>query len=190
MEKNKFIRTYLWLSIFLVIMIMIINVIYLGEYPVSETLFPSGFNGLVEKDLFNVTLTNYNGELTIFNWPLVIHAAFLLISVLNLVLVFKGEPLKKKLISEVMVYNVLIAFMLVVSSALFIFFIPDAINGVIDNGFIMTKFPRQANELVNAYNLSFVLLTVYAVLNFTILTMTKEKKVVKKEEFNEGELFL
>ena len=167
---------------------IIINIIYLQNFPSSVLLYPNGYYGIVEKTLFNVTLTGYAEP--IFNWPIVIHAVFFVVTVFNLVYALKGEQLQAKLLTEVMVYNAVITMLLVISSAVYIFFIPDIINGIIEHKFFMTVIPRQSNDIINVYNLSFLLLFIYIIINVVALSRTKVKKVVKKEVFNEGELFL
>ena len=190
MEKNKFVRVYMWVSLLFVLGMLIVNSVYLSSFPVDSLLYPYGFNGIVEKTFFTITLINYSGTMEIFNWPLIIHFTFFVLSGFNVYLVLRGEQLKKKLLTEVMVYNVVIALLLVLSSLLFHYLVPDIINGVIENGFFMTKIPRQIDDVVNVYNLSNLLLTVYFVLNLFALIKTGEKKVVQDQDFNEGELFL
>lgn len=190
MEKNKFARTYLWVSLVFVVCMAIITFIYLNRFPSNLEMYPYGYNGVVEKTLFNVTLTNLSETIVIFNWPLIIHFGFFVLTILNVVNILRGEQLEKKIISEVMVYNAVLAFVLVLSSGLFIFFIPEIINGVIDHGYFLTKMPRQMNDIINVYNLSYVVYTIYFLLNAYALYVTAEKKVTNDEEFNEGELFL
>lgn len=190
MEKNRFMRLYLRISIVLAIFILIVNLIFIWGFPIDSTQFPYGFNGTVEKTLFEVTFINMSGNVEVFNWPLIIHFGFFIVTVLTAALALTGEQLKKKKISEFMVYNVIISLLLVISSLVFMFLIPDTINGVIKNGIIFTKMPIRTDDIATVFNLSFVLIIIYIGMNIYVLSSTAETKVLVDEDFNEGELLL
>lgn len=189
MKKDKIIRIYLWLSIIAMLAFMIVVVVFLQSLPVGET-YQNGFFGGVEKTVITVVFEG-SGYVEATNYPLVVAVGLFLITLITAFYCNMNGGLQKKMISEAMVYNVVITLLIVASTLLFVYMIPESVNGVVDNGFFFTKFPRLTDDVVVAYNLSYLLSVIYIVLNGLTLIITKEKqRPSKEEEYNEGDLFL
>lgn len=190
MGKNSIVRLYLWISIVFVLVIAVVNILFINDLPVQIELFPNGFFGTIEKTLFNIAFISESAVIEIFNLPMILHLVFLVLSIGVLAFALIGKALEQKVFVEVLLYNVIISLALVIGNAVFVYLIPDVVNGTLVNGLFITTMPKQAADVVNVYNLSFILLAFYFVLNGAMLIKTREQRVIKKEEFNEGELFL
>lgn len=178
MNKNAFIRTYLWLSIAFVILLGYLQFQFTQDLIGDET----ALYGTITSSIFNYTFENAFLLIEALNIPLIMYFAFALLSGFVAALALKEKPVEKKLYQEVVVYNVIIAVLLVVSSIVFMILIPDGINGVLENGFFMSKFEIQRDEFQNAFNFTYIFMVIYIGLNVTVLQLTKEKKFIQKKE--------
>ena len=189
MEKNKAVRLLLWLSLLFVVALFIVEFTFLTQLPAGDE-FQFGYYGIINSNIFKAKFTALEIDTVVINTPLIGGAIFLLFNGFMLFYSIRGEELKHKFINEIIVYNVVIALLLVISSIVYMILIPDIVNGFIENNIIMTKIPRQADQIINVYNFNFVLLIVYSLLNMYTLFKTAEKKLPNDTEFEEGELLL
>ena len=178
MNKNAFIRLYLWLSIAYVFALMYLQ----GQFLKSLNYIPSGNYGPITSTIFKYQFGFIPSTIVVINIPLIMFFAFVLLTGFVAYLSLKEEPIENKLLKEVVVYNVIIATLLVVSSIVFMLLIPDLVNGVIDNGFIMTRFEVQRGDFQNAFDFTRLFMLVYVVLNTVALYLTREKKFKEKKE--------
>lgn len=178
MNKNKFIRMYLWLSIVCVLVLAYLQYQFIQDFIGTEV----ALYGSINAGLFKYSFENAFLEITAFNIPLIMYFAFALLTGFVAVLALREEPVKNKLIQEVVVYNGIISLILIVSSIVFMILIPDTINGALQNKFLMTNFETQRDVFKNAFNFTYLFLAVYIVLNVTVLQLTKEKKFKEKKE--------
>ena len=178
MNKNAFIRLYLWLSIVCVLVLAYLQYQFTQDFIGQEV----SLYGSISSNIFKYNFENAFLTIDAFNIPLIMYLSFALLSGFVAVLAYREKPVEKKLFQEVVVYNVIISILLIVSSIVFMVLIPDTVNGALENGFIMSKFEVQRGEFQNAFNFTYLFMTIYVILNFVVLKITKEKKFVEKKE--------
>jgi hypothetical protein len=77
--------------------------------------------------------------------------------------------------------------MLVVSTLVYMYLIPDIVNGVIAHKFLWTEMPRVTDDVVKVFNFGYVISIIYIVLNFGLLYHKRERKFQQKEQVFENE---
>jgi len=178
MNKNVFIRMYLSLSILYVLALLYLQ----NQFLKSLEYLPFSNYGSISSSIFKYQFENFDITIDSINIPLIMFIAFALLSIFVAFLAMKEEPIKNKLLKEVVVYNVIIAFLLILSSIVFMLLIPNTVNGAIDSGFFMTKFEIQRDEFQNAFDFTRLFMIGYIILNGVALYLTKEKKFKEKKE--------
>lgn len=175
MSKDKFTRIYLNISLVLVVLLLIMVSVFLMEFPV-------GMNGTASATILQVDLTSGGEVVSIFNWPLVFAFAVLILNVLILVKAMIGTPLDKQIITETLVYNVVLSLLMVASTIIFMLLIPETINGYIEHKIFRTKIFTQSEDFTSVFNFSYVIMGIYVIYNYVVLRITKEAKVVVEKE--------
>lgn len=187
MNKDRFIRFYLWISVVYVLVLMYMQ----GQFLKSLEFMPLSNFGPISTSIFKYQFGFAGNTIEVLNVPLFMFIAFALLSGFVAYLTLREKPIEKKLLREVVVYNVLLSILLILSSIVFMLLIPNTVNGAIESGFLMTKFEVQRNEFQNAFNFTWLFMTIYVVLNVVALYSTKEKKFKeKKENIEEDSEFL
>lgn len=181
MDKNKFVRWYLGFSVIFALFM------YYMQNRFINALFGEGteFFGDIESSLFNVNFSNYFADISTFNAPLVIYLSFLLLTLLVAYFALKEEKVEKKLIQDVVFYNVLLAATFVGFNILFMILIPDRVDGAFTNGFFTSILTQSGGVERTLYNFVKPLLLVYTVLNVVVLFVAREKKFKSKQKVEE-----
>jgi hypothetical protein len=187
MTKDKFIKIYMWMSIVFMLGYLATIGNFLGTFPSDATDYPYGFNGTTEVNLWKAVFSNYAGDIEILNVPLIVSGVFLLVTVLVVVYAFKGDKLKDQAYGELLIYDTILALMLVVSTLVYMYLIPDIVNGVIAHKFLWTEMPRVTDDVVKVFNFGYVISIIYIVLNFGLLYHKRERKFQQKEQVFENE---
>ena len=175
MSKDKFTRIYLNISFILVLALLVMVSVFLME-------FPEGLNGTVSTTIFEVKLTSGEQFLKIFNWPLVFTLSVFVLNILVLVKALIGKQLEQQLLTETLVYNVVLSFLMVASTIIFMLLIPESVNGLIQHRVFRTKFYTMTDEFTNVYNFNYIIMGIYVIYNYIVLRITKEVKVVVEKE--------
>jgi len=178
MNKNAFVRLYLWLGIVYVFVLMYLQ----SQFLKSLEYLPSSNYGEITVSLFRYRFENLDIYINSINIPLMMFIAFTFLSGFVAYLALKEEPIRNKLLKEVVIYNVVISVLLIVSSIVFMLLVPERVNGAINVGFFMTQFEVQRGDFQNAFDFTRLFMVVYIVLNATALYLTKEKKFKEKKE--------
>jgi len=178
MNKNEFIRLYLWLSIVFVLVLA-----YL-QYQFTQDLMGTemSISGTISSNLFNYNFENAFLTIDVLNTPLFMYILFTLLSVFAAVFALKNPPIRHKLLQEVIVYNVIISILFIVSSIVLMVLLPNTVSGAIEYGLIAMKFPIQGVDIINVYNFTYLFMIAYIILNIVALQLTKEKKYKEKKE--------
>ena len=159
MNKEKFLRTYTNLSIFIGILLFVFSIAFIAQ-------FPEGFNGLVSKSIFVLKLDTLGQTLYVTNYLIIILSTLFLLNLLMMFRIGNTEEVEYKFLRNVVFYNTVLSLMLIVSQMVFYFMIPEAINGWIISNIFSVSFEVRTNFTVHALNFNFILAILYFGYNF------------------------
>jgi len=168
MEKSKFVKIYISISLVVVFALLVVNLSFLGSMP-NDLTYASGFYGTVSKSLFTINFENITDTINIVNWPLIVSFVLLVFSVIVAVIVGVGEKMNNKVLQDGVVYNVVALILVVVSNVVYTFMIPDTVNGLIKHQMFLSKFEVLDSEFRTAFNFGFILLFIYLIMNIIFL---------------------
>lgn len=177
MNKEKFLRVYNRINIAFGVMLILFVVMFISQFPTS-------FNGLVEKNLFVISIENYEGIINILNAPLFVFVSLFLLNIYLLIRV-KDTNVENKYLQNVMFYNIMILLMLIVGHLVFYFSVPDVINGEVANKFLYVRFQLRSNEFQDVINVNYVLSGIFLIYNLFVAY----KSPNPQEETFDEELF-
>jgi hypothetical protein len=180
MINEKTYRSYAKLSIFFGLFLLLDIMLY-------QSLYTQELYVMVNKSFFIVELDNYFNTIKVFNSPII---AYFLLLILNAVMVIYSKKLEtqKQPLKEVSVMNLTFTILLIIGQIFFVLMIPDTINGVPKDNVFFTLFPKKADSLVYAVNITYLVAFIYLVYNLIVVTKTaepKEKEVIDSVEDEE-----
>ena len=191
MTKNNLMRWYTRLSVLLGFVLLVSIFAYIRLYTNADvygTGTDTAFHGTVEKALMNVTLVVYGADKIIFNTFGLFVLIVLAINLVILILFRNTDEIEDKELKTIHQYNFIVTLLMLVAQALFIFLIPETINGQIKDLFLVVQMPVLSDSISNVVNLNYVLTLFYIGYNIYVLAKTAPEKVVVEEDFDE-ELF-
>ena len=181
MNKDRFIRMYLWLSIAVVLLLVFLQVSFgtglMGEEP--------SISGEITTSLFQYKFENIVLTIDVLNTPLIMYIAFTILTIVVAVYGLKKEPVKQKLVQDLLVYNGIISILLIVSNIVYMILFPDTVSGILEHNLFLTRVPVQGGSIVNVFNFTYLFMLVYIILNLVVLLQTKEKTFKEKKDDTE-----
>lgn len=193
MTKTKILRLYTLLSIIVGITLFFFTIDYVNNFTKCTLNFSQTvgeFYGNVSKTPLNVTLSVYMDELVIFNTIGLVSLIVLVLNTVFMIVIGKTDDVEAKLLKEGYQVNFILSLIMFLGSILFIFMIPDKINGAIVNNFIFVKMPVMSGDIAYVINLLYIGVILYTVYNAVVFFKTlPESKTVVDEELYEKEFF-
>lgn len=185
MTKTKVLRIYTLLSIIVGFVLFFYSLAYVGNYTniiLSFNQIAGEFYGNVDKTLMNVTLSIYGDELVVFNIISIVAAIVLVLNIIFAIVIGKTDSVESKLLKDVFQINILVSLVIFLGTLLFIFLIPEKINGEIINYFAFVKMPILNSESRYIVNLMYLGSTFYVIYNFFVFVKTLPASVSEVDE--------
>lgn len=185
MTKTKVLRIYTLLSIVVGFVLFFYSLTYVGNYTniiLSFNQIAGEFYGSVDKTLMNVTLSIYGDELVVFNVISIVTAIVLVLNIVFAIVIGKTDTVESKWLKDVFQINILVSLIVFLGTLLFIFLIPEKINGEIISYFLYVKMPILNSESVYIVNLMYLGSTFYVVYNFIVFFKTLPVSVSEVDE--------
>jgi len=161
MNKEKIIKIYYNLNLFIGLGMLASLYVFLGKFPVF-------MNGEIKRTLFSLDFQFANSHLVeVFNSMLVI---FFIVFVVNLgILIYAlGSEKVRSALVEGIFYNTILSFILIISHLVFYYQIPTFINGAMESFFFHSNFFELSTEKVRVFNFTYILIIFYLAYNFYI----------------------
>ncbi len=175
MNKERFLRIYTKLNIYIGVLLILFVVIFMST-------LPKEFNSLVETNVFSITFVQLSGNIVLLNTPLIV---FITLLVLNLFLLFRvgdTSQVEEKPLQTVVFYNVIITLMLIIGQIAFVLMIPENISGLIQNRYILFTFQTGASSTVHVIFGTLALSIAYFVYNFIVNRKVRIEEIEEEEE--------
>ncbi len=188
MNKERFLRLYTKISIFIGFLLLLTTLSYALNFPIE-------FYGTITKNIFNITFENYSGTFNIFNSPMIV---FLILLIMNIVLIINLGDLKEvenKDLREVLIMNTFLTVIMIFGQILFIVLVPNQINGIIQDKIIFISMPVLTTNVIKVFNVNYILAVIYVGYNMYVTFKSipeKTEKIVEKdidEELYEKQFF-
>ncbi len=185
MTKTKVLRLYTFLSALIGITVFIFAMDYIANFTKCQLNFSQvigEFYGTIDKGITNITLEVYMNDLAIFNSIGLVTLIVLVLNVIFMVAIGNTDKVEHKLLRDVFQINFIVSLVMFLGSVLFIFMIPDKVNGAITGHFIFVKMPVMSDETRYVVNVLYVAAIFYSVYNFLVLFKTLPESVTEVDE--------
>ena len=142
MDKELIVNIYSKLSVVIGLGVFLILLMYFNNVP--KVMY-----GAVEKGMLNLDFSVGLGvNVVVLNLPLIFFTVFFFYNLGMLIYTQTGDKMEANNITESMFYNTILSFLLVVSQFVFVYMVPESINGVIDIGLFKYEFV-ELNDLLD-----------------------------------------
>jgi ABC-type anion transport system duplicated permease subunit len=185
MTKTKIIRIYTVASIIVGFVLFFFSLSYVGNFTnitFSFNQVAGEFFGSVEKSLMNITLSMYGADLVLFNIMGIIALSALILNVVFVILIGTTEDVEHKLLKDVFQVNLIVSLIIFLGVLLFIYMIPEKINGEIVSYFIFVKMPVLSSETRYVINVMYIGSLFYILYNFFVFVKTLPESVTELDE--------
>lgn len=174
LDKELIVKIYSKLSVVVGIGIFAILLLYFSN-------IPDFMYGPVEKGLFSIKFDLESGvSKTVVNLPLIFFTVFFIYNLGMLIYTQIGEKMEASIITASMFYNTILCFLLIVSQFVFVYMVPDSINGLIDIGLFQYEFVELSDLSAKGINFGYIIAIIYTFYNIVILFIETNKN---EEEF-------
>lgn len=178
MNKETMLRRYVNLNIVVgLVFLLLVFLFVLG--------FVGQVNGIVEKNLFEITVENFFGDLENFNTPIIVFFVFLLFNIGFYVLLGRSDDVTQKELKEVALINALLTLVMVLGQVLFVIQIPSQIQGSVADKLIFVEMPYTASQMVRVFNINYVMSLLYVGYNMYVTIKTLPPKEEGTDEVDE-----
>lgn len=185
MTKTKVLRLYALLSVVVGFVLFFYSLAYVANYTkiiLSFNQIVGEFYGNVDKTLMNVTLSIYGDELVVFNIISIVALIVLVFNIVFAIAIGNTSSIEQKLLKDVFQVNIIVSMVVFLGTLLFIFMIPEKINGSIESFFIFVKMPILNSQSVYVINLMYAGSIFYIVYNFFVFVKTLPESVSEVDE--------
>lgn len=170
MNSVKRLRNYVKLSVF-------VGIFFLFTVFLFRMNFGVELYGGVSVTLLQITVHNVFGDTYITNLPLISFMIFFVFNLLVFMFYSRKSEVDNPLLTEVVIINIALSLVLVAGQIVYIYMIPDSINGFVVERFIFTEFPITSDNIVRAFNVTYLLSVGYTIYNMYVLLKTMPPKV-------------
>jgi len=178
MNKETMLRRYVNLNIVIgLVFLLLVFLFVLG--------FVGQVNGIVDKNLFAITVENFFEDLENFNTPIIVFFIFLLFNVAFYLLLGRSDEVTQKELKEVALFNALLTLVMVLGQVLFVIQIPDQIQGLVADKLIFVEMPYTASQMVRVFNINYVMSLIYIGYNMYVTIKMLPPKDESAEEIDE-----
>jgi len=172
-DRDLIVNIYSKLSVVIGLGIFVILFAYFDN-------FPDSMYGPVEKGLFSLDFSVAFGENTIVaNLPFVFFIVFFIYNLGMLIYTQTGDKMEANNITASMFYNTILSVLLIVTQLVFVYMIPDSINGNIVIGLLQYEFVELSDLSTIGINFGYILAIIYTFYNVFVLYL--ETRVMEEE---------
>ncbi len=162
-DKELVVNIYSKLSIIIGLGIFLTLLLYFNN-------IPELMHGSVEKGIFSLDFNVEIGvNVVVINLPLIFFTLFFLYNLGMLIYTQTGDKVETNIIIESMFYNTILSFLLIVTHLVFIYMIPDAINGAINIGLFKYEFVELSDLSTTGINFGYILASIYTLYSAFVL---------------------
>jgi hypothetical protein len=163
LDKEIIANIYSKLSVVMGLGIFIILFMYFNNLP--ELMY-----GPVEKGMFNLDFSvGFEMNIIVFNLPLIFFTLLFLYNLGMLIYTQTGNKMEANNVTESMFYNTILSFLLIVSQFVFVYMVPDSINGIIEVGLFQYEFVELSDLSTKGINFGYILATIYTFYSIFVL---------------------
>jgi len=174
MKKDYILSTYYKASVLLAMGAFLSLFLYLEKFP--ESMFGDIIKSLFSLD-FNI---GYQVSDIVINSALIVFICIFLVNIGVLIYSLTGEKVKG-LLAEAVFYNTIITLLIVISHIAYNIQIPINVNGEIIHSIFHSTFFVLSDVKVIAFNLSYLLITIYLFYNVYVIYKLIPKKIKNEE---------
>lgn len=168
-DKEIIVKIYSKLSIVIGLGIFLVLIMYFNNLP--ELMY-----GPVEKGLFNIDFSiGYGENIIVANLPLVFFTVFFLYNLGMLIYTQTGDKMEANIITESMFYNTILSFLLIVAQLVFVYMVPESINGAIYIGLFQYEFVELNDLSTVGINFGYILALIYTFYNIFVLFLESRR---------------
>jgi len=164
LDKEIILNIYSKLSVVIGLGIFIILFRYFNNFP--ELMY-----GPVVKGVFDLDFRVDFGSVTMIvaNIPLVFFLVIFLYNLGMLIYTQTGDKMEANNITASMFYNTILSFLLIVAQLVFVYMVPESINGAIHIGLFQYEFVELNDLTITGINFVYILAIIYTFYNIFVL---------------------
>ena len=168
-DKEIVLSIYSKLSVIIGLGIFVILLMYFGNLP--EIMY-----GPIEKGLFNIDFNvEYGVNVIVFNLPLIFFTLFFLYNLGMLIFIQVGKKVEANATCESVFYITILSFLLIVSQLVFVYMVPENINGAIQIGLFQYEFVELNDLSTTGINFGYILATIYTLYSVFVLYLETKR---------------
>lgn len=170
-DKEIIANIYSKLSLIVGLGIFLILFMYFNKLP--EFMYGPVEKGIMTLD-FNIGAA---GNTIVFNYPLIFFIVFFLYNLGMFIYTQTGDKMQANNIVASMFYNAILSFLLIVSQFVFVYMVPDTVNGFINVGLFQYEFVELSDLSTIGINFGYILAIIYTFYSiFVLFIETKNKE--------------
>ena len=161
MERSDFVRKTAIISMVMGVIAFVYTYVYLGSFPAS-------FYGTIDADLYAITFDNIVGGIIVKNVLLIVYLLMLIIHICFIVISKRFKSDEYHRLYDALWVNLLVVALLVATQIIFIYTMPDVVNGEIALGWIQLYVPKLTDDVKSVFHIGLLLTFMYVVYNMFI----------------------